>query len=366
MGKITVFCLISGCTPEISHRIRTYHDWEPPNSVGRLVLQALSELGTEEETVNDVTVIGDFDAHENQDSGSGIPKEIALGTPDFRISALRHCRTGGSWEHGAVDGPFGPDGKGDARGPFLVSFGALLMVQTFALPILHFATHARVTPAHLWRLAVHQGHSDLSGDCSRLVDVEYGEISEQREQYPDPIPWMNAETVISLEELGDVQAIKEAIIHRGGLWMWMSPDRFPIEPASCRDDPPLTLIELPIANTALSAVESLPFELLCAITEQLPMASLLSLSSTSRTLRAMLLGLEADRNAIARGWIMRSAPWYIPVAVSGDDGPRFEMGRVCDPWSYMRRCVSSGSMRNRVRIWKVAEQIDKLVGQLYV
>ncbi|EIW78992.1 hypothetical protein CONPUDRAFT_138240 [Coniophora puteana RWD-64-598 SS2] len=366
MGKITVFCLISGCTPEIPHRIRTYQDYQPPNSVGRLVSQALSELGTEEETVNDVTAIGDFDAHENQDSGGGIPKEIALGTPDFRISALRHCRAGGSWEHGAVDGPFGLNGKADARGPFLVSFGALLMVQTFALPILHLATHGRVTPARLWRLAVHQGHSDLSGDCSGLVDVDYGEISEQREQYPDPIPWMNAEAVISLEELGDVQAIKETIIHRGGFWMWMSPDSFPIELASCRDDPPLTLIEPPMAGTTLSAVESLPCELLCAITEQLPMTSLFSLSSTSRTLRAILLGSEAGRNAIARGWIMKSAPWYIPVATSRDYEPHFEMGQVCDPWAYMRRCLSSGSMRNRVRIWKAAEQIDKLVGQLYV
>jgi hypothetical protein len=58
-----------------------------------------------------------------------------------------------------------------------------------------------------------------------LDGIDYGEISNWWDQYPEPIPKLPAEDLIALEKLDDVDLIRLAIIHRGGLWMWMRPDR---------------------------------------------------------------------------------------------------------------------------------------------
>jgi hypothetical protein len=107
------------------------------------------------------------------------------------------------------------------------------------------------------------------------------------------------------------------------------------------------------SNPSQSAIEQLPFELIYQIVHELPLQSLLSFVSTSRNLRANLLGIESDRNALAHSWIVKSAPWYFP-----DDGSLVVKGTL--GWEYLKRCFQSGSMRNRKRIWRVAEQLEKL------
>jgi len=66
-----------------------------------------------------------------------------------------------------------------------------------------------------------QNHTIFSG----LDGIDYGEISKWWDQYPEPVPNLPAEKLLALEELGDVDLVRQAIIHQGGLWMWMRPDR---------------------------------------------------------------------------------------------------------------------------------------------
>jgi hypothetical protein len=62
----------------------------------------------------------------------------------------------------------------------------------------------------------------------------------------------------------------------------------------------------------------------------------------------------SDRNALARSWIVKNAPWYFPNE-GCSLGAKDTVG-----WDYLKRCFESGSMRNRKRIWKVAEQIEQM------
>jgi len=107
------------------------------------------------------------------------------------------------------------------------------------------------------------------------------------------------------------------------------------------------------SNPSQSTIEHLPFELTYQIVHELPLQSLLSFASTSRQVRANLLGIESDRNALAHSWIAKHAPWYFPD--EGSLGTNNTVG-----WKYLKRCFESGSMRNRKRIWKVAEQLEQM------
>ena len=129
-------------------------------------------------------------------------------------------------------------------------------------------------------------------------------------------------------------------------------------------------------------MERLPHELLVIIGVQIPLHTFLSLASTSRTLRSKSIRDEADRDMIARAWIQRDAPWYMPLPLhpslkqewvnpkhreatdSDYDVPVDAMAVI--GWGYLRRCLESGSMRNRKRIWAVAEQIERRADELGV
>jgi hypothetical protein len=118
----------------------------------------------------------------------------------------------------------------------------------------------------------------------------------------------------------------------------------PVHTESPQDYPPPSKIEL------------LPFELIYRIIHDLPLSSLLSFLSTSRNLRSSLIGLPTDRDALARSWIITNAPWYYPDEGSSPEGV---VG-----WEYLQRCIDSGSMRNRRRIWRVAEQLERLAVEI--
>jgi len=379
MGKVTVFCVISGCTPESADNLSGYPDYyadsyeyeededgdeeadkldrdevdDSGGKLGPLVLQAIRELAKDEEDINDVTVIGDFVKVPQQDPGGGIPKAEALEIPDSAITVRRHCKAGGDWDLGSVNGP--------ENGDYLVSFGVLIMVQDFALPILHLATGGRVTPQRLWRLAMYQGHSDLSGPDYGLDNVDYGEISDEREQFPLPIPNMKCRKVKELEKLGDVQKIKDAIAQWGGYWMWMRADRFPLDVVDKQSAPSFASPGVPSISPNASAIERLPLEIAHVIVLSGPLTSLLVLASASRTMRSILLGSEANCNTLATAWITRNAPWFAPA--TSDLEPHYEMHKARDAWAYLQGCCASPSMRNRARIWKVAERIENIAEQ---
>ncbi|EIW78958.1 hypothetical protein CONPUDRAFT_138222 [Coniophora puteana RWD-64-598 SS2] len=357
--KVTVYC-------PIPHEFRRYLREICGDNIVPLVCRALEELILGDEGMKDVTTIGDFDKYARQfrnadTSFEETSREELLATPDSDIRVLRHCKAGveDTWDFGVVSDP--SSREEDGHNGYHVSVGVLIMVQTFALPILDLATNGRVTPQRLWRLAMHQGWSEVPskrGDYG-FAGIDYGEIHHERKKNPSPVPWMIPAQVVALEELGDLDVIKEAIVCQGGLWVWMGPDRFPLDgtPGDGLILPALS--ESPLPKDNISTVEKLPFELLCAIVAEGSLSSFLSLASTSRTMHALLLGSESDRNAVAFAWIFKNAPWYIPIDSSDEENPRFEMRKVSGMWAYLRRCRSSASMRNRERIWRAAEQIEE-------
>lgn len=93
---------------------------------------------------------------------------------------------------------------------------------------------------------------------------------------------------------------------------------------------------------------------------------ILSLAATSHQLRYIVLGVVSNRDAIARAWIRCQAPWYIPpeegnergTVHSGEVQSKDGTGNVLS-WVYLRQCYESGSMRNRRRIWRVVESLEK-------
>jgi hypothetical protein len=114
-------------------------------------------------------------------------------------------------------------------------------------------------------------------------------------------------------------------------------------------------------SQSLSSIEQLPIELLIQITSYLPLTTLLYFTSTSYHLRFKLLGFSSDRDAVAHAWIHCSAPWYRPTSYNS-------LGTLKSTevvgWVYLRRCIESRSMRNRRRIWKIAEQLCKMADEL--
>ncbi|EIW80455.1 hypothetical protein CONPUDRAFT_137655 [Coniophora puteana RWD-64-598 SS2] len=380
MGKTKTHCLISGCTPESASELQQYDeyfDWKygeeldeewvelddtDDAQLGPLVLQAIRELAKDEEGIDNVTVIGDFVKAKERLIEVTTPRGEALETPDSAITLRDNCSCNGpvDWIYGLVRPPVMKDDFDN----YSVSVGLLVMVQDFALPILHLATRGRVTPQRLWRLAMHQGHSDMTGaGWKGLDDIDYGENDKEMRAQSDItyIPHMRCKEVKALEGLGDVQMIKDAIVHRGGYWMWMRADRFPLDVVCDQSALSFTSLDVPLSSSNTPAIAKLPLELLHIIARECSLTSLLSLASTSRTTRSMLMGSEPNRNALATAWIMWSAPWFAPA--TSDTEPRYEMDKVQDAWAYLQRCRANASMRNRARIWKIAEQIEVVAEQ---
>jgi hypothetical protein len=136
---------------------------------------------------------------------------------------------------------------------------------------------------------------------------------------------------------------------------------FPLNSTPSDDLAVPTILEPPSTSTPLSIIEQLPVEILFQISALLPLPSLLNFLAASRQLRSMLLGFELGRDALARTWIRTTGLWYLPVPYekSLSDG----VDTVID-WVYLRRCLRSGSTRNRRRIWRVVEQIEDMADKL--
>ncbi|KAL8283343.1 hypothetical protein RQP46_005753 [Phenoliferia psychrophenolica] len=115
------------------------------------------------------------------------------------------------------------------------------MLQSTAIKIMRRATSGRLTPERLWRATML--HRDPNGYV--LPGIDYGEIKEAISQFLSPTPnWTTWGGEIARLE-GGVEAIKDAIVHEGGWWVWMRPDRFPIETAHADGTHAPTLINQP-------------------------------------------------------------------------------------------------------------------------
>jgi hypothetical protein len=96
--------------------------------------------------------------------------------------------------------------------------------------------------------------------------------------------------------------------------------------------------------------------------------SLVSFLSVSRCIRSKLIGSAADRDALACSWIRISAPWYQVVVPDGFtwEGSIIQKDNVVMGWAYLRRCIDSGPMRNRERIWGISEQLEKKANRMCI
>ncbi|KAL8283300.1 hypothetical protein RQP46_005710 [Phenoliferia psychrophenolica] len=190
---------------------------------------------------------------------------------------------------------------------FVVYQGTVIMLQTMSITLMLHATQGRLTPERVWRL-------------------------ESRE--------------------GGIEAIKDAIIHEGGWWMWMRPDRFPVKstPQTVANSPSHLDPPRSLASPSSPSFQSLPTDILISIATHLPLASLTSLSTTCHQIRSSLLVREG--RDVARSWLGGEGAYWLPVGWNEipEDGW----------WNYVRRCVGSGSMRNRKRIWGVVGRLERL------
>ncbi|KAH7924522.1 hypothetical protein BV22DRAFT_1066618 [Leucogyrophana mollusca] len=382
MSYSTVVCLVSGCCPEAADILPNVFEIEDfdvdgngpdEGSVdedvvgdpGPLVIEALNTLADEHEKAGerDIVVIGvpntpRFTSHSTRVE---VPnRDSALYIPDSALTIISNCVIGDWWDGGYVDAP--PPNSEDVH--YCVSFGVCVMVQSTSLDILAMATHGRMTPQRVWRLAMHQGWSDPHNEYA-LKGVDYGDVELGWKKYPAPLPWLSHKEIIAMEKLGSVKEIQRALIWRAKFWVWMRPDRFPLEEFAPDDAP--AHVEGPSANHDISRPNSramiyqIPFELLSNIASKLSLPSLLALASTARHLRAKLLSHPSDRDTLARAWIRTSAPWYL-LPPSATEGGQTYQGSLSQHlgWAYLHRCFESGSMRNRRRIWEIALQIELL------
>lgn len=263
MGIITVFCPVrilscitqsidpilqlSGCTPQIAHTIiseNIFEYEEPDIEPGPIVLEALETLIDDDERQGqeDLTVIGTCVVVDTQvlwteilystTSGiidrNGVPiregrmdRTEALSIPNSTLRVISHCERGDFWDTGFVSPPY----SGANHNKYLVSYGTNIMVQTASLQILSIATCGRMTPERIWRLAMYQGFSVPHNGYDGFDGIDYGEITNVREQCPPTVPGMAGGDVVRLESLGNVNLMKKAIIDEGMFWIWMRPDR---------------------------------------------------------------------------------------------------------------------------------------------
>jgi F-box domain len=121
-----------------------------------------------------------------------------------------------------------------------------------------------------------------------------------------------------------------------------------------------SLLEPPTSHHALSVIEQLPFEIIVNIASYCHLPSALSLSSTSRRLRSKYLGSSSDRDYFACLWIKTSAPWYEVHLPEDHVCQKAEVACNCQKmgWGYLVRCLGSGSMMNRKRIWDIGQQLE--------
>lgn len=141
---------------------------------------------------------------------------VHISNSPFRI--IPHCRMGEGdlWYCGGVSPP-DPIPSDIYYYPVLSHL--IFMTQSASLPILSLATGGAMTPYRLWMLIVHKRFSE----DPELSSIDYGEVVRQEDA--PPIPMLSKEDLVALEELGDVELIRRAIIHQGGFWVWMRPDR---------------------------------------------------------------------------------------------------------------------------------------------
>ncbi|QRV76886.1 F-box protein [Ceratobasidium sp. AG-Ba] len=351
MGKVTIFCQLSGCTPEAESMM--YFNTEYQNTYGLQLTAAFELLKSRDEAegMQGLTIIGPL-ADNERDWIEVESIEEALALPEGRVRAVSGCAMDGMFDMGFCGGPEGgPDGA-------LISFGSCFYVITLMLPILEAATGGRVSIRRLWDLTIMKGHIDAhSYNC--LPGVSYGPIAEYWEQFAWMFGDISSEELIDMDSRGTSEEIADMIRSRG-YWMWMRPDRFPIDSSATPQSSQNISFDEPKQTVSPKSIFGLPLEILHSLVAYLPLSDVISLALSSKTLYNLLLSKMATRDTIAKSYVRLQAPWYLPYGEAELKWWNDRNGDKVLGWEYLKRCfVTSHSMRNRRRIWKAAESIEQ-------
>ncbi|KAG8739114.1 hypothetical protein FRC11_000912, partial [Ceratobasidium sp. 423] len=359
---------ISGCSPEVEDMLD--YDYiseydlrdasEPLKSGYKKIREALKLLVTEDERegTGALSIIGPYD-DENKPiwDFEGNPKYLddVLEEAEGHVREVSGCQMGDMFSHGYCQGPTGNDDGA------IVSYGGYFYVQTNMLAILAGATQGRVLPQRLWRLAMIRGHFK-NHDYAVLPGVDYGPIYGCIE-YSHECPWLlgdvDYEELLGMVSMGAAEDIAETLRKRG-FWMWMRPDRFPIEPAST-PQPTINITKAQLAESLSNGtISKLPLEIVQCIARELDVRDVIVLATLNKVLYYYLLGNQEARDSLARAYIHRHARWCLPYGESELKWWNERRGDDALGWDYLRRCWSeSHSMRNRRRIWRAAESIEE-------
>ncbi|KAG8736681.1 hypothetical protein FRC10_009044 [Ceratobasidium sp. 414] len=358
MGKVTTYCQLSGCSPEaaeITEFEATENDTYGPNVLAGLRLLTNSDEVEGQQSLSIIGPLADDGKtwlELNNINTGQLGVEQALSLPEGRVRAVFGCSMGNMFDLGFCAGP-----GGEADGA-LISFGSCFFVLTVALPILEAATGGRVSPQRLWNLAMMKGHLDAHNYYC-LPGVKYGPI----DQYWDQFPWMwgdlSEQEIRALEEKGNPEDVAEVVRSRGH-WIWMRPDRFPIESCNTSQPSRYILSFAPIQPPPDGSITTLPPELLHSIASHLPLSNIISLAAANKVLHNVLLGDAGARDTLAKSYMRLQEPWYLPYGEAELKWWRERNGDEVLGWEYLKRCsAKSHSMRNRRRIWKAAESIEE-------
>ncbi|KAH7914542.1 hypothetical protein BJ138DRAFT_364508 [Hygrophoropsis aurantiaca] len=269
-----------------------FKDWSPETAAiyGPLVDASLSAIfdSNELQRQSDMTVVGAIHADGTPMFTNGFSHRDALSVRDDDLRIIPHCFLEFNlWGlSGIIHAPLSYPKDLE----YQVEYGCCLVVQSATLPILRLATGNRMTPIRVWRLAMHQG---FYGRHDRgFSGINYGEIMLRDLQYPLLFPGLSpSANYHEIELLGNVDSVQQFLMEVGKAWVWMSPDRFPIN-SSHNNSSASTLLDN-ILLTKESRTEKLmshPLELLIHLLSFVSLPAILSFASTSRHLYVHIVG----------------------------------------------------------------------------
>lgn len=332
----------------------------------------------DEETRREMVLIGPFD-----DLGNPISNMLTMIDPTSAvrqglIRAIEHVVPLDDSDAAASLGTFVSTATGlrynTYRDPWL------MFVNATALRILSLAAPA-LTPQRLWTMQM------KSYSVRGMPGVDYGPISHggaflQLHRVDDDCRLDEWVADFLLKSVEPTEHDKHLLMmDAGNMWVFVRPDDFPVvhafalmrasslpllacaypvPPPSATDDSTILTYQPP-------TLEALPLDVLLLITSHLSLPSMVKLCSASHTLLNVLFPFL---DSLARRCMAQSEPWYLPP--HGKERTSFheqyKIARGPDtrdddiaafPWFwYARACRCSPSMRNRKRIWGIAEQLQ--------
>ncbi|KAG9119159.1 hypothetical protein FRC07_005976 [Ceratobasidium sp. 392] len=288
---------ISGCSPKAEDIVRSLAEVAPGESeLSPKILAAFDLLTSADECEGQqaISVIGPFDNKNAWELAYTVNTlEEALTLPEDSVRVIHGGSMDGFFDYGYCQYP-------EDEISVYVAHGCRLYVLTAMLSILDAATNGRVSPRRFWNFALSRGHFEKH-NYRVLPGVKYGPI----ENYWDERPWLFGDLsytdVAALEMKETAEDIVEVLRTRG-YWMWMRPDRFPVEPSYSSQPTTLNDLVPPSELASPASIFKLPPELLYSLSLHSSISDMVSLAISNKVFYFRLLGTCSARNTLAKNW----------------------------------------------------------------